>query len=171
MKPIWNVLFYKLSPTWLFLFLSRHREPLDGQTRTTLPSGRLAWTNLPAGLAACPSSTPRWDWTPFCLRTRCLYCAKNTETSRDSNLEPQRALFCKGVELSLVSPRVGREQGGGALEPSARERAGQEEVDGGGGVVLNEVLLSKYVLTYHCACLIHIICFNTTAGGIFFGRD
>lgn len=48
-----------------------------------------------------------------------------------------------------MSPHVGLEQGRGRGTLSERERAGQDEADGGGGVgcevVLNEVLLSKNV--------------------------
>lgn len=60
-----------------------------GLTLTTLPSDRAAWIRLPAGLATCRWSTLRWGSTPSSLKTRSLFCGRNTETSSDFE-EPGR---------------------------------------------------------------------------------
>lgn len=79
---------------------------LAGPTRTTSLSARLAWTSLPAGLAPCPCSIPRWGWIRFCSKTRCPYCGRSTGTSRGYNLpEPPRSLDTTETE-----------RGGGHLE-------------------------------------------------------
>lgn len=52
-----------------------------GLTLITLPSDRAARIRLPAGLATCRWSTLRWGWTPSSLKTRSLFCGRNTETS------------------------------------------------------------------------------------------
>lgn len=85
MAKWWSLFVY-----FLFIFLSllppnsppeRHAGPI----RTTLPSGRPAWTSSPAGLAACPWCTPKWDWTRSCSKTRSPSFARNTGRLRGSD--------------------------------------------------------------------------------------
>lgn len=71
-------------PLIIFLVSLPFPRPLGlpaGLTLTTLPSDRAAWIRLPAGLATCRWSTLRWGWTPSSLKTRSLFCGRNTETS------------------------------------------------------------------------------------------
>lgn len=68
------------------LLSSPHRRPgpRAGPTPTTLPSGRAAWTLLPAGLAICRWSTRRWGSTLSSLKTRSPSWGRSTETLNDS---------------------------------------------------------------------------------------
>lgn len=94
-KPDFVFSHVSISPgTCLIVFLLSlpFPRPLGlpaGLTLTTLPSDRAAWIRLPAGLATCRWSTLRWGSTPSSLKTRSLFCGRNTETSSDFE-EPGR---------------------------------------------------------------------------------
>lgn len=75
------------------LLSSPHRRPgpRAGPTPTTLPSGRAAWTLLPAGLAICRWSTRRWGSTLSSLKTRSPSWGRSTETLNASEDAAERA--------------------------------------------------------------------------------
>lgn len=87
--PFWSThTMHTILPLMLIYMSSVPRsrlEPRAGQTRTTSPSDRPAWTSSPAGLAACLWFTRKWDWTPFCSRTKSPSSARNTGRSSDSD--------------------------------------------------------------------------------------
>lgn len=151
----YNLLLYKISPTWLFLY-----PPPPSADITSLSLGRpgplrpaadlheqicqLVWQHAPHPL---PDETG-----PHFVQGPGVYTAQKIQRHwKTLTWNPREPFFFfpKDVERSLVSPHIRIEQGGGHGTLSERERAGQDEADGGGGVgcevVLNEVLLSKNV--------------------------
>lgn len=113
-----------------------------GLTLTTLPSARAAWIHLPAGLATCRWFTPRWGSTPSSLKTRSLFCARNTETLNDFK---ESSRVGKGKREGLDQAALFPVQTRSSAEPDcAKSPKADEQNDRKGQWELNPWLLGLH---------------------------